>query len=284
MSVAWLNGRPARAIGWRDRGLAYGDGLFETLRVYRHGIALLPGHLRRLGEGCRRLGLPPPDPAQLRAEIARAARRWPHATLKLILTRGEGERGYRAPRPCQPNRLLICERRPPQPAVSDTAVHVRLCRTPVSENALFAGLKTLNRLDSVMARSEWRDPRIAEGLMRDHEGHILCGTMSNVFIVRQGRLITPCLDRAGVAGVMRRWVIGAARRNGIRVQEGRLTMKDIAGAQEMFLTNALIGIWSVATLRLPEESLAFASTSRAALLRQRFAALLERHAQVGARA
>jgi len=271
---AWLDGRPTRASCWRDRGLQYGDGLFETMRVYEHRIALLDEHLRRLGQGCRRLGLPPP-PRGLRRELARAAQRCPHAVLKLVLTRGMGERGYRAPRPCRPHRLMFCEPRPAAAPVHIEAVRVRLCRTRVSENPALAGLKTLNRLDSVLARSEWRDARIAEGLMRDHRGDIVCGTMSNIFIVRRGRLLTPALDRAGVAGVMRRWVLGAARRGGIPVREGRLSMSMLADAEEIFLTNAVIGIWSVGMLQLGSRRLRPASQAIATRLRREFAALLE---------
>lgn len=270
----WLNGRPAHAPCWRDRGLQYGDGLFETMRVYEHRIALLDEHLRRLARGCRRLGLPAP-PRGLRAELERAARRWPHALIKLVLTRGIGERGYRAPRPCRPHRLVFCEPRPAAPAVHTEAVRVRLCRTRVSENAALVGLKTLNRLDSVLARSEWRDARILEGLMRDHRGDIVCGTMSNIFIARRGRLLTPALDHAGVAGVMRRWVLGAARRAHIPVREGRLSMSMLADAEEVFLTNAVIGICSVGALRLGSRCLHPASQAIATHLRRKFAALLE---------
>ena len=243
------NGRPSAQVTALDRGLQYGDGLFETMRVRGHHIALLDAHLQRLREGCARLDLPMPSPATLRREIRKAAGRWPDAVIKLIVTRGSGERGYRAPRPCHPTRLLICE--PRASRSSAVAVRVRLCSTRLSENPALAGMKTLNRLDAVLARSEWRDPRIHEGLMRDHAGLIVCGTMTNVFAAVRGRLITPVLDRCGVDGVMRRWVLQHARELGVPVAEGRLRMSDLEKADEILLTNAVVGIWSVRALTLP---------------------------------
>jgi 4-amino-4-deoxychorismate lyase len=268
------NGRLTDQIPTLDRGLQYGDGVFETMRVRSHRIALLEGHLQRLRESCARLDLPMPAQATLRREIRRAAARWPEAVIKLIVTRGVGERGYRAPRPCKPTRLLLCE--PRAPSTTPTTVRVRLCDTRLSENPALAGLKTLNRLDAVLARSEWRDPRIQEGLMRDHAGLIVCGTMTNVFAAVRGRLITPVLDRCGVNGVMRRWVLQHARGSGVPVAEGRLRMSDLEKADEIFLTNAVVGIWSVRALTLPGKVIHPARHDRAARLRAGFEAFIAR--------
>ena len=262
------NGRRFAQVDARDRGLQYGDGLFETMRVRAHRIALLEAHLRRLRDGCRRLRLPMPAEQLLRREIAAAARRWPEAVLKLVLTRGTGARGYRTPLHPRPLRLLLCA--PCGVDVTPAPVSVRLCRTPLSQNPHFAGLKTLNRQDSVAARSEWRDPRIAEGLMRDSAGHIVCGTMTNVFAVRRGRVSTPLLDRGGVSGVMRGWVLEQGRRDGLRITEGRLRMRDLEQADEIFLTNAVIGIWSVGGVRVPAGWIRPTRTDLAERLRAEF--------------
>ena len=109
-------------------------------------------------------------------------------------------------------------------------------------NEKLAGLKTLNRLESVLARCEWKDERIWEGLMRDHEDHIVCGTMSNFFVRRGASLMTPMLDRCGVAGVMRRWVLAQAAGAGLRAREARIRWEDVESADEAFLTNAVAGI------------------------------------------
>ena len=246
MTQVWINGKPATQIDYRDRGLQYGDGLFETMRVHDGRIALLSHHLDRLLLGCRRLRIPAPGRRVLQREILRAAADRPEAVLKLIVTRGIGERGYRAPQPCHPSRLVICDDLSLHRAGdSGKAVRVRLCRTRLSDNIALAGLKTLNRLDSVLARNEWRDPRISEGLMLDRDGHIVCGTMSNVFAGRNGRFVTPVLDRCGVAGVMRRWVLDAAQQQRMNIREGHLSIAHLLRADEIFLTNAVVGIWTV---------------------------------------
>ena len=249
MIRAWVNGTPATQVDYRDRGLHYGDGLFETMRVDDGRIPLLALHLDRMLFGCDRLRIPAPARRTLQREILRAAADRPAAVLKLIVTRGIGERGYRAPQPCHPTRLLICDDRPLRLAGDDgKRVRVRLCRTRLSENSALAGLKTLNRLDSVLARSEWSDPRISEGLMLDRDGHVVCGTMTNLFVGRNGQFVTPTLDRCGVAGVMRRWVLDTARVERISVREGRVSKVHLMRADEIFLTNAVIGIWTVGTV------------------------------------
>lgn len=269
MTRIWHNGRRVRADVWRDRGLQYGDGLFETMLVRDHRIALLDGHLQRLARGCRRLGLPVPG-SKLRQELQRAASVWPNAVVKLIVTRGSGARGYRVPASCHPSRIVQCEPLEAPVTARAGAVGVRLCRVPITENPALAGLKTLNRLDSVLARREWRDGRIAEGLMRDRRGDIVCGTMTNIFIARRGRLLTPRLDRAGVAGVMRQWVIRTARRRGIDVQEGRLSMRQLMAAEEIFLTNAVVGIWPVGSVALGTRRLRPGSHAMARQLQDEF--------------
>ncbi len=122
---------------------------------------------------------------------------------------------------------------------------MRFCTTPLGANPRLAGLKTLNRLESVLARSEWRDARVWEGLMCDGDGNIVSGTMSNLFIRRGSALVTPQLDRCGVAGVMRRWILETAGDLGLRIVERRVRLKDLAGAEEVFLSNAVAGVITV---------------------------------------
>ena len=125
---------------------------------------------------------------------------------------------------------------------------VRLCATPLGLNPRLAGLKTLNRLESVLARSEWSDARIWEGLMRDTDGHIVCGTMSNLFLRRGSILMTPMLDRCGVAGVMRRWILETAGALRLRAIERRIRWSELRGADEVFMSNAVIGVKSVGVI------------------------------------
>ncbi len=263
MSI-WINGRRGTLIDCRDRGLQYGDGLFETMLVRRRRIRLLELHLERFAQGCRRLGLT--VPAGIERELVLRARHGAEGVLKLIVTRGRGERGYRPSAGERCTRVLSLH---PIPAIAAGPRTVRLCRTRLGINPDLAGLKTLNRLESVMARAEWRDVRIWEGLMRDVDGGVVCGTMSNVFLRRGSTLMTPALDRCGVAGVMRRWVLEQAEGLRLRVWQGRLPIETFRDAEEVFMTNAVAGVVSVGLIRAASQSLRLPSTETADRLRAR---------------
>jgi len=246
---AWIGGRRGTKIDYRDRGLQYGDGVFETMRVHRRRIRLLQYHLDRLYSGCRRLKILGPAPQTLRRELERIAAARNEGVLKLIVTRGSGPRGYRLPARERCLRIVTLHALP-QHARQDEAkpVRIRVCATPVGANPRLAGLKTLNRLESVMARTEWTDARIWEGLMSDVDGNIVCGTMSNLFLKRGSSLMTPRLDRCGVAGVMRRWILEAAGDLGLRAVERRIRWKDLVRAEEVFMSNAIVGLRSVGSI------------------------------------
>jgi 4-amino-4-deoxychorismate lyase len=265
--IVWVNGRGADKVDHRDRGLQYGDGLFETMRVRRHGVRLLDFHLQRLFDGCRRLMIDPPDERGLRRELERAAARRADAVLKLIVTRGVGKRGYRPTGRERSTRIVALTA---LPAASVQAMErpmaVRVCRLRLGMNERLAGLKTLNRLECVLARSEWRDARTREGLLRDSDDTIVCGTMSNLFVRRGNVLTTPLLDRCGVAGVMRRWVLEQAGAIGLRPQERRVGMQDLRDAEEVFMTNAVAGLMPVAEIRHGAARLRLSATAAASRL------------------
>jgi 4-amino-4-deoxychorismate lyase len=246
----WINGRKSTRIDYRDRGLQYGDGVFETMRVRRGQVRLLEYHLQRLDAGCRRLAIAGPSKRNLRRELERAAALRSEGILKLIVTRGRGLRGYRPTGRERCTRILTLHAMP-QGMLRDgsTPVRVRLCATALGQNPQLAGLKTLNRLESVMARSEWRDTRIWEGLMRDVDENIVCGTMSNLFLKRGSSLMTPLLDRCGVAGVMRRWILETASELDLKPLERRIRWQDLREADEVFMSNALVGVKSVGSLQ-----------------------------------
>jgi 4-amino-4-deoxychorismate lyase len=269
----WINGRPGALLDARDRGLQYGDGVFETMRVRRRGVRLLDFHLERLFEGCARLMIDPPDERRLRREIDMVAGRRQAAVLKLIVTRGVGARGYRPSGLERSTRLMMLDSLPRTPPRSaDGPVRVRVCATRLGANPRLAGMKTLNRLESVVARSEWSDARIREGLMLDGADHVVCGTMSNVFSRRGDVLMTPLLDRCGVAGVMRRWVLGEAAALGLRPIERRLRLDDFTAADEVFITNAILGVVSVSELIAGRTRSRIRIGGTAALLRTRLEA------------
>ena len=250
----WINGRKSTRIDSRDRGLQYGDGLFETMRVRRGQIRFLDFHLERLFAGCRRLHISPPP--GLRRELDKIAAGRGEGVLKLIVTRGvSGLRGYRPTGLERCTRILALHPLPRGILAPAAPVRVRLCATPLGLNPALAGLKTLNRLESVMARAEWNRESVWEGLMRDVDENIVCGTMSNLFVRSGSTLMTPVLDRCGVAGVMRRWVLENAGDIGLRTAERRLNWRDLRGADELFMSNAVVGLKSVGVIERGRERL-----------------------------
>lgn len=244
-----VNGVETDHVHVGDRGLHYGDGLFETI-VIRNGHPLLwERHLKRLGEGCKRLGIPMPNAGDMECDAARVCAGAERAVLKIIVTRGSGGRGYRAPREAVPTRIVAHYPWPDYPdEFCSQGVAVRICGTRLSSNPQLAGLKHLNRLEQVLARSEWDDPNIPEGLMMDSRDRIIEGTMSNVFLVRDGCLLTPDLSECGVSGIVRGVILERSNALSIPCRVTQLTRQDLQEADELFLTNSIIGIWPIMDL------------------------------------
>jgi 4-amino-4-deoxychorismate lyase len=245
----WVNGQPADSVSVLERGLHYGDGLFETIAVLNGEARLLGRHLQRLAAGCERLGLRA-EPAQIGAEVRAAAAEMPRAVIKVLLTRGRAlARGYALSGAEIPTRIMLRYPWPAEdPAAAQAGARVRIATLRLGENPALAGVKHLNRLEQVLARREWSDPGIMDALMFSHSGDLVSGTMTNVFIVRDATLFTPRLERCGVAGVMRATVLALAAAGGVPVRECALSAQDLAAAEELFLTNALIGIRPVREL------------------------------------
>jgi 4-amino-4-deoxychorismate lyase len=241
-----INGQPSYEISITDRGLQYGDGLFETIAICGGKAVLYKLHLKRLEVGCRRLAVPVPRREVLDKEVINLCRGISRGVLKIIVTRGSGGRGYRPPSQPQSTRILSIHPWPDYPSVfAEQGVALRICCTPLGHNPSLAGIKHLNRLEQVLARSEWNDPMIPEGLMLDSQEQAIAGTMSNLFIAQKGSLQTPDLSRCGVAGVMREFILGQASALGVKVAVRSLTLADIKRAEELFVCNSLIGLWPV---------------------------------------
>lgn len=243
--LSWVDGCPAGALPVKDRGLAYGDGLFETIAVNHGRPSLLKRHLQRLETGCMRLGIPA-DLKLIHDELAVFAAQLGEGVMKLILTRGDSQRGY-APAPdSQSRRILQGGPAPLYPSAhAEQGVRLFPCQTRLAEQPLLAGLKHLNRLEQVLARSEWQDAEHAEGLMLDTSGRIIEGVYSNLFLVSSGMLLTADLARCGVAGVMRAELLEQAARLGIAAEVRDLQMSDLEHADEVFLCNSVYGVWPV---------------------------------------
>lgn len=246
MAVILINGKKTEFVSATDRALHYGDGLFETVAIVNGKPRLWLSHMARLKRGCNKLGLPVPDLQQLYAEAVSFVESEEPFVLKIIYSRGSGGRGYAPPQTATPQRILLSYPWPDYSGLSG-GIHLHLCQTPLACNPALAGIKHLNRLEQVVARSEWDEAAIHEGVMCDLTGNVKEGTMSNLFWVAGGELHTPDLSRCGVEGVMREQVINCANEIGIAVNIAEITPEQLSLVDELFMTNALIGIWPVAS-------------------------------------
>jgi 4-amino-4-deoxychorismate lyase len=243
-----LNGIATDSVPIRDRGLAYGDGVFETMAA-RHGKPLLfTAHMDRLRSGCRRLGIPAPDTELCRNEIERLCS-GRTGIVKLTITRGNGTRGYIPPAGLQPNRLLLFSAWEAYPASFYTdGIRIEVCRLRISEQPHLAGMKHLNRLENVLAAQELDGGTAQEGLMLDRNDRIVEGTRSNIFFIKEGQLHTPGLERCGVSGVMRNHILECAHRDGIQALVRDIPLDEAKRMEEAFICNSLIGVWPVSRL------------------------------------
>lgn len=232
-----VNGRKTDRVSVLDRGLQYGDGLFETLRISEAGTCdLWPWHMSRLAAGCRRLGMPVPDPETCLAEIRSAVDGQP-AVVRLTVTRGEGPRGYAPPETAAPTRIVQAG---PLPTPAGGPVEVMLCETRLGRNPHLGGLKHLSRLENVLAAAEVRDAGFSEGLVRDCQGRLVEAISANLFLLHQGRCVTPDVAAVGVAGVYRAWL-----RERVPIEVAELTVADLERADGVFLANAVAGVRTV---------------------------------------
>jgi 4-amino-4-deoxychorismate lyase len=241
-----INGQAADGVSSLDRGLLYGDGVFETIAVENGRPRFWLRHLARLAVGCERLGIPQPQGERLLEESLAVISAVDRGVLKIIVTRGCAGRGYRPANDAIPTRIIQLHPWPVYPETCrGSGVRVRLCRQRLGHNPALAGIKHLNRLEQVLARAEWTDPGILEGLLLDGDEHLVEGTMSNLFLIRDRVLMTPDLVRCGVAGILRTVIMELAPEVPMPLQVRALGLEDLREADEVFLTNSLIGIWPV---------------------------------------
>jgi 4-amino-4-deoxychorismate lyase len=206
-------------------------------------------HLDRLAHGCARLAIPLPDAAALKREIESLSAGFDSAVVKLIVTRGIGARGYRAPEPAEPNRILSITPWFGYPSRQYThGVDIKVCALRLGENPQLAGLKHLCRLEQVLAQMELTGDSADEGLLCDSSGCVVGGISTNFFAVRGAVLTTPRLTRCGVHGVMRRIVLEHADRAGLESVQSDLRLEDLDESDELFVTNAVAGIRPVRSL------------------------------------
>jgi len=251
MTGDWYrNNRRITSVPVDDRGFQYGDGLFETVAIRAGSARLWQLHVDRLAGGCERIGFRMPSESSLHEAVGIAVKsslpRPRDGVIKLMLTAPPSDRGYSRPRSIDPDVTIgAFPARLPERDAYRTGVDTILCSTELASPSVTAGLKTLNRLEQVIAAAECRAANVFDGLTCDAVGRVICGTMSNVFFVSGQAIITPSVARCGVAGVMRRFVMESLAGEGIEVAVGDFLATELGGADEVFITNSQFGILPV---------------------------------------
>jgi 4-amino-4-deoxychorismate lyase len=258
--IEWFGaGSSLEVIPVSDRGLQYGDGLFETVAIRDRSPRLWDYHLERLQTGGERLGLPVPSRQAIENELENAIDTTSIATdrctVKIIVTSGSGPRGYPRPLTVTPTLLIGVSTSVPLPEnLYRQGVRVRVCDTRLAIQPQLAGIKSLNRLEQVLARNEWQDDSVFEGLLLDTDDRLICGTMSNVFLIDGNSLATPAVTRCGVAGVMRRHLLSLLEESGFDCEVRDIASDEIDSCAGILLCNSQFGILPVC--RCSEKTLA----------------------------
>jgi len=241
-----INGKPSAGLSMFDRGLAYGDGVFRTF-LFKNGV---PHHwelqYQKLSQDCQALGIACPSEEELLSDIKALFNGGADAVAKIIVTRGESSRGYAVPDGIQANRVVTKSALPTYPLSNQTqGVKLHLCELKLGLQVKLAGVKHLNRLENVLARMEWNDTKIADGLLMDSNDNVIECTMSNIFARFGNEFITPSLDQCGVAGIARARIIENAKDFDLDVKIEVLKLNKLMQADEIIICNSLFGVWQV---------------------------------------
>jgi len=253
-----VNGKQSNTLPTTDRGLHYGDGVWETILIKHGRLILLSEHLDRLQLGLHRLAISV-NFNQLCDEIERIRQLADNHILKVIITRGSGGRGYNPAGVDSETRILSLH---PVPEFSknyhDEGIKLTLCNTRLAHNPQFAGFKHLNRLEQVMARAEFAEP-YQEGLVMDYLNHVIEGTMSNLFLIKGEIISTPALDNCGIRGVMQAHVVKQLTDDGYTVENNaNITVQNVQEADAAFMTNSVIGVWFVQSFTAESSTIRYA--------------------------
>lgn len=241
--MIWVNGQATQHISVDDRSFQYGDGCFTTMLTCDGKIQFWDYHRERMQACLTKLGIAQPDWSLVTNWLANATLPASQAGLKLHVSRGNGGRGY------SPTQVTI-----PNVTISHFAFpeHYRqwqvdglqlgLCQQRLGINPLLAGHKHNNRLEQVLLKAEAEQQGFSDAVCCDVEGRVVETTMANLFWIKSNQLFTPSLERAGVAGVARRVILEQANALGMKVQVGDFSLTALTSADEVFASNAIIGV------------------------------------------
>ncbi len=249
-----INGSFEQAISAFDRGFSYGDGVFRTMKIHNGLPVSWPFHYQKLVADCAGIGIVCPSAELLMGDLQKLFEKELFSenttqVAKIIITRGEGERGYAPPVITVPTRVIIKSELPRYSTSNyEQGVRLHVCTIRLAAQAKLAGIKHLNRLENVMARMEWREDCIFDGLLMDHSGNVIECTMSNIFIRSGNQLITPDLSLCGVSGITRQRILGLGGVLGLTILVKSITLEQLLQADEVIICNSLFGAFQVTAI------------------------------------
>lgn len=247
----WVDGEPVSALPLPDRGLDFGDGVFETLLLHQGAPLFLQLHLERLGAGLQALSMP--DCLQraqtLLTTCAAHYSECQWAAMRLTVTRGSAPRGYAAPENPQLRIIITAAELSDDRSEFASPLDLGWSRMRWSSQPLLAGIKHLNRLEQVIAANEAREMSLDDVLVLDQQGHVNSLSAGNIFIYESGKLLTPALETCGIAGTRRRLImesIGPAL--GLEVEQTHIHPEQVLAASALVCCNSVRGVQAVASL------------------------------------
>ena len=243
--IVLINGAKQSKISIFNRNVQFGDGLFETCVVENKKILFWVNHFARLNRGCEQLKISKVDESVWLSDVKKALSlcSYDHCVVKLILSRGESLRGYGFKDDIKPVRAVIVSEL--QKTTLNNSFCLEYCQSGYDSNPKLAGIKHCNRLEQVLARAGLKSD---EGIMLDENHNVISVTQGNIYAIHSNTLITPKLDKCGVEGTRRDVILDLAKLLGIKVKVDTLSVKELGQADEVFISNSIIGIQSISQI------------------------------------
>ena len=240
--IVLINGAKQSKISIFNRNSQFGDGLFETCLVENKKILFWTNHFARLNRGCEQLKISKVDESVWLSDVKKALSlcSYDRCVVKLILSRGESLRGYGFKDDIKPVRAVIVLEL--QNTTLNNLFSLEYCQSGYNSNPKLAGIKHCNRLEQVLARAGLKSD---EGIMLDENHNVISVTQGNIYAIHGNTLITPKLDKCGVEGTRRAIILDLAKLLGIKVKVDTLSAKELVQADEVFISNSIIGIQSI---------------------------------------
>ena len=243
--IVLINGAKQSKISIFNRNIQFGDGLFETCVIENKKILFWVNHFARLNKGCEQLKISRVDESVWLSDVKKALSlcSYDRCVVKLILSRGESLRGYGFKDDIKPVRAVIVSEL--QKVTFNKSFCLEYCQSGYDSNPKLAGIKHCNRLEQVLARASLKSD---EGIMLDENHNVISVTQGNIYAIHGNTLITPKLDKCGVEGTRRDVILDLAKLLGIKVKVDTLSIKELGQADEVFISNSIIGIQSISQI------------------------------------